>query len=136
MKRKSPLQHVVQKHQRKGKTVRAYFRGHGNYSGKKLRLAEPTIKKTYRMQDLDKLIQKVIQTKDHLELTELRRRVHDIWYEERNYGTYKENEKRAREVYNRINQKIDANLQLETGEIDREDYYRIIEELNQILRNV
>jgi hypothetical protein len=65
------------------------------------------------MQRLDEIKYELAETSNKEKLVELRREAHDIWFNEHNYGTSKENDKEARKVYDSINAKLDSKLENE-----------------------
>lgn len=58
---------------------------------------------SFNMKRLVEINQEVNNLNDENKLIQLRREVHDIWYDEHNFGLY---DKEAREVYNKINERL------------------------------
>jgi rubrerythrin len=77
--------------------------------------------KSFRMQELDRIQSKIAETNDLDDLWELHYQAKDIWYNEHNFGSSKNNEKAARATLNQINAKIDRKRR----ELDPEYFARI-----------
>jgi rubrerythrin len=89
------------------------FRQHAQDEARHRAEDSAIVKKSYRMQRLDEIKYELAETSNKEKLVELRREAHDIWFNEHNYGTSKENDKEARKVYDSINAKLDSKLENE-----------------------
>jgi len=89
------------------------FRQHAQDEARHRAEDSAIVKKSYRMQRLDEIKYELAETSNKEKLVKLRREAHDIWFNEHNYGTSKENDKEARKVYDSINAKLDSKLENE-----------------------